>query len=174
MIYGVKTAAKETVLWHSRSAFIVLFQQVTCLTSHFPFSSVSSVHFISLHQLISCVSQPFIFMWFLFYTFYFSRFILFSVSCFIWSFLSPFIFFFYLCCAFCLFSFYRRRCLFKTVLSRARLIQYCCFIPLWRFRIQISFPKTRCPANYLPGNSSCNLLVQLTDFFPQSFTSAST
>jgi len=116
--------------------------------------------------------QSFIFMWFLFYIFYFS----FSLLNFLLYFVfSPAVYIFLLTLLHFLFNVLLLTpcCLFKTVLSRARFSQYCCFILLWRLRIQIAFPKTRCPASYLPGNSSCYLLIRSTDF-PHSVTSMST
>ena len=147
---------------------------MTCLTNHLPFSSVSSVYFIFFHQIISCVSLViYIYVIYFLNCFFFAFYSLLNFLLFFFSFLAPFIFFFYLCCTFRLLSIYIRRCLFKTVLSRERFSQYCCFIHLWRFRIKIAFRNTRCSASYLPGNSACYLLIPSTDF-PQSVTSAST
>jgi hypothetical protein len=136
-----------------------------------PFSAVSSVHFIFFHQILSCVSSV-TYISFL----YLLIFALYSLLNFLLYFVfSPAVYIFLLTLLHFLFNVLLLTpcCLFKTVLSRARFSQYCCFILLWRFRIQIAFPKTRCPASYLPCNSSCYLLITSTDF-PQSVTSVST
>jgi hypothetical protein len=98
MIYGVKTAAKETVLRHLRCACIVLFQQVTCLTNHSPFSSLLMYILFSLHLLISCVSLVvYIFASSVYIVYFCALFFLFSISCFL-SFFFRRLYFSYISC----------------------------------------------------------------------------